>query len=132
MVAVLEIFLEFIKAERIGDWQLHLHAISEMLPFFAAAGHNHYAKSTRLYIHFMQSFNTDHPNVYRSFMAGLHVVRMTDMYWTGLSTDRIIEQVLMRSLKTSGGLTRGTGMSETQRLVWLLSMPIRAEINNAM
>ena len=38
----------------------------------------------------------------------------------------------MRSLKTSGGLTRGTGFGERQRLVWLLSMPACAEINSAM
>ena len=32
----------------------------------------------------------------------------------------------------SGGLTRGTGFGERQRLVWLLSMPACAEINSAM
>ena len=50
----------------------------------------------------------------------------------GLSTDLMIEQVLMRSVKMSGGLTRGKGLSETQRLVWLMSMPACAEVNNAM
>ena len=38
----------------------------------------------------------------------------------------------MRSMKTTGGLTRGRGMSETQRLVWLMSMPACADINNSM
>ena len=38
----------------------------------------------------------------------------------------------MRSVKTSGGLTRGRGMSETQRLVWVMSMPACAEVNDAM
>jgi len=42
---MVEILQKFIKAERIDDWQLHLHAFSEMLPFFAVAGHFHYAKS---------------------------------------------------------------------------------------
>ncbi|XP_014679118.1 PREDICTED: uncharacterized protein LOC106818966 [Priapulus caudatus] len=35
-------------------------------------------------------------------------------------------------MKTSGGLTRGRGMTEQQRLIWLLSMPACAEVNNAM
>ena len=47
-LSMVEILQKFIKAERIGDWQLHLHALSEMLPFFAVAGHFHYAKSSRL------------------------------------------------------------------------------------
>ena len=44
----------------------------------------------------------------------------------------MIEQVLMRSLKTNGGLTRGRGMTEQQRVIWLLSMPACAEVNRAM
>ena len=50
--------------------------------------------------------------------------------WT--STDLIIEQVLIRSLKTSGGLTRGRGMTEQQRTIWTLAMPKCAEINHTM
>ena len=38
----------------------------------------------------------------------------------------------MRSLKATGGLTRGRGMTETQRLVWLLSMKACSEVNLAM
>ena len=38
----------------------------------------------------------------------------------------------MRSLKTSGGLTRGRGMTENQHLLWLLSRPACAEVNQAM
>lgn len=38
----------------------------------------------------------------------------------------------MRSLKTQGGLTRGRGLDETQRLRWLLGMPPSAEMHHAM
>ena len=38
----------------------------------------------------------------------------------------------MRSMKTSGGLTRGRGMTEKQLLTWLLVMPACAEVNRAM
>lgn len=38
----------------------------------------------------------------------------------------------MRSLKVSGGLTRGRGMDDTKRALWLYSLPARAEINNAI
>ena len=58
------------------------------------------------------SLRDDHPAVYRDFVSGLHVVRRSDRLWAGLSTDLVIEQVLMRSLKASGGLTRGRGFTE--------------------
>ena len=65
-------------------------------------------------------------------MEGYHVVRRSDRFWAGLSTDLIIEQVLMRSIKTHGGLTRGKGMTEKRRLVWVLSMPVCSSINETM
>ena len=60
------------------------------------------------------------------------MVRRSDRYWAGLSLDLIIEQVLMRSLKTSGGLTRKRGMTDQQHLTWLLSKPACADVNCAM
>ena len=41
-------------------------------------------------------------------------------------------QVLMRSVKSSGGLTHCRGMAESQRAHWLLSMPACASISSAM
>ncbi|KAL8602370.1 hypothetical protein ACOMHN_022883 [Nucella lapillus] len=96
------------------------------------AGHDNYAKSARLYLQQMTALKDTHHKVYQDYQEGHHVFRRSERYWAGLSQDLVIEQVLMRSLKTSGGLTRGTGFGERQRLVWLLSMPACAEINSAM
>ena len=40
----------FVRAERTGDWSLHLVAISRMINLFASTGHINYAKSARLYL----------------------------------------------------------------------------------
>ena len=37
----------------------------------------------------------------------------------------------MRSIKTRGGLTRGRGMTEQQRAVWLQSTPACSQVNHA-
>ena len=129
MISVLK---QFIKAEREGNWDLHLHSMSRMLPFFAASGHNLYAKSAYIYLQNMENLSITHPSVHRLFQKGFHVIRRSDRYWAGLSTDLVIEQMLMRSLKTSGGLTRGRGMTEAQRTIWLLSMPACADVSQAM
>ena len=62
----------------------------------------------------------------------MHVIRRTNQYWAGLGSDLVIEQTLMRSLKSSGGLTRGSGMSEEQQTLWALSRPIASQYNDAM
>lgn len=120
---MINILQRFIKAERTGNWLLHLHVLSEMLPYLAASGHNLYAKSIYLYLQMMEKHQHQHPDTYSYFAAGLHVIRRSDRYWAGLSSDLVIEQVLMRSMKITGGLTRGRGMTEVQRASWLLSMP---------
>ena len=129
---MVEILRKFIKAERMGNWSLHLEAVSDMLPYLAASGHSLYAKSARIYLQTMLNLERDHPDVNRNFAQGFHVARRSSRLWAGLSSDLMIEQVLMRSMKTSGGLTRGRGMAEQQRLTWLLSMPACSETNRAM
>ena len=95
----------------------------------AASGHNLYTKSAMQQI---LNLKDQHPDVQQHFDEVLHVIRRSNRLWAGLSSDLIIEQVLMRSLKTSGGLTRGRGMTEHQHLLWLLSRPACAEVNQAM
>ena len=58
----------FIRAERIGDWNLHLIAVGKMLNLFAATGHNNYAKSARLYLQLMMQLPSDHPWLYQCFI----------------------------------------------------------------
>ena len=65
----------------------------------------------------MISLPVDHLNVYSMFVKGRHVIHKNDRYWTGMSTDIVIEQMLMRSIQSTRGLTRGRGMSEAQRSV---------------
>ena len=37
------IMMLFIRAEREGNWPLHLYATGQMMPYFFASGHVHYA-----------------------------------------------------------------------------------------
>ena len=70
----------FIKAETTCNWMLHLKALHEMLPYFAAAGHTLYTKSAYIYCQQMQDLPNKHPQVNRSFLNGLHVVRHIDRF----------------------------------------------------
>ena len=100
MVSILR---DFIWSERTGDWKLHLRSLTRMLPFLAASGHHFYTKSLYIYLTRLFELPETHPHIYEHvFQKGLHVVRRSDRMWAGLSTDLVIEQVLMRSLKTTG------------------------------
>ena len=109
---MVDIIGKFIRADRTGNLALHLQAIQDMLPYLAASGHNLYTQSARVYLQQMTDLKTEHPDVQQRFDYVFHAIRRSDRQWAGLSSDLIIEQVMMRSLKNSGGLTRGRGMTE--------------------
>ena len=131
-IKMLGILRKFVKAERTGNWMLHLQTVRDMLPYFAATGHNAYTKSGHIYLSRMANLKHSDSHVHTHFMKGYHSIRRSDRYWSGLSSDLVIEQVLMRSIKTVGGLTRGRGMSESQQALWILSRPACSEINSTM
>lgn len=41
---------EFLIEERTSNWFLHIQAVTKMMNLFAASGHLHYAKSSRIYV----------------------------------------------------------------------------------
>ena len=55
---MMSVLRKFLIAERTGNWLLHLESIQDMLPYFAAAGHNLYAKSAYIYLNQMQALRT--------------------------------------------------------------------------
>ena len=104
----------FLKGERMDIWALHIQTMYETMPYLAVYGHNLYTKCIQVYLQQMNKLHETHPYVCIHFGQGLHVVRISDRSWAGLSPDLVIEQLLMRSMKTSVGLTRGRCMTETQ------------------
>ena len=68
---MLDILRRFIKAERIGNWRLHLKATYEMLPYFAASGHNLYAKSAYIYYQMMTKLEDTNSTIHDLFMKGI-------------------------------------------------------------
>ena len=77
----------------------------------------------------MSELENYHHDMFTLFRNGHHVERRSNRLWAGLFSDLIIEQAIIRSLKVTGGLTRGRGMSERQRPVWLFSMMACIKIN---
>ncbi len=129
---MLKVARSLVIADRTGSWPMHVRAVSECIPIFAAAGHYNYLKSAYFYVQEMNQLHIKHPDVFRKFQNGYHVIRRSNQFWAGLSSDLVIEQTLMRSLKTCGGLTRGSGMSEEQIALWTMSTPISAQYNAGM
>ena len=124
----------FIRAERLGDWELHLYCIKEMLPYFHAAGHLAYAKSAQLYIQQMMELPQTMPATdYKQFTEnGYFTIRRFNRFWDGVFSDQTIEQFLMRMFQTAGGMTHGRGITESTLSKWVHAMPRCIPICNAL
>ena len=119
------IILTFLKAEQLGDFQLHLHSLRCLLPYLAAAGHNRYTKSVTLYLKKMYNLEETHPELYTTYLEHGHTVRRSNRLCGGLSLDLCIEQGMMRVIKSAGG----RGVDELQRAIFLLSAHITCAYN---
>jgi len=118
-----DILKRCLRAERTGNWLLHLSEVYEMLPYLAAGEHISYFRSAYLFLQLMNKLDKTHPAVQKSFMEGYHAVRRSNRHWAGISTDLAIEPTLMTSSGTTCGLTPGRGMAVSQRAEWVLSVP---------
>ena len=87
------LMLNFIRAERTGNWKFHLHCVQEMIPHFHAAGHLPYAKSARLYLQQMNSIQqVMPPEEYTLFSSkGYFTLRRVNKFWSGNFSDQTIE-----------------------------------------
>ena len=124
----------FVLAERSGDWKLHLYCVQRMLPFFHASGHLNYARSAHVYLQEMLKLDKEmNPEDMDKFVnKGFFTVRRSNKFWSGIWTDLTIEQVLMRDIKTTGGLTEGRGISASTIAKWVHSMPATSRIVGAV
>ena len=59
--------LLMLRAEREGEWALHLWVVNEMMPYFFAAGHIHYARYGLIYLRAMQKL---HGETLERFLKG--------------------------------------------------------------
>ena len=64
--------------------------------------------------------------------SGFFTIRSSEKSWSGIFADMTIEQVLMKSMKTSCGLTNGHGISDSVIAKWILSTTALTEVCNEM
>ena len=114
------IMMLFVRAEREGDWSLHLSSVTQMLPYFFAAGHINYARYSLFYLRSMCRLPKE---VLEPFMKGQHVMRHQPGIWNGMWSDMFIESTFMRYGHGPGGII-GITLKPNALNRWALSLHI--------
>ena len=68
-----------VRAEREGEFGLHLYVCKQMMPYFSAAGHFNYTRYGLCYINSMEKLSNE---TLKFFMKREHVTRYTRGYRT--------------------------------------------------
>ena len=103
----------YVRAEREGQFALHLDVCKRMLPYFFAASHWGYARDGVAYVQMMENL----PYVLNPLIKGEHIVRLQDGLWNAIWTDMAIESTYMRKEKGPLSLI-GVRTQESTVKVW--------------
>jgi hypothetical protein len=119
----------FVRAEREGNYILHMYCMTRMVPYFFAAGHWNYARYITWHlIEFMTQLDEE---ALAMFYMGHHVCRHRNGIWNSVFSDQFGEQTYIRHGKAKGGLV-GMTLSPDQLSRWVLSYHICNTVSLAM
>ena len=102
--------MAYIRAEREGEWRLHLATFRKMIPYYFAAVHVSYARYGLYYLCSMEKLPL---HVQNNLMKGEHVTRYIRGIWNGIWSDQFIESTFMRYGHSSGDVIGFTLKEET-------------------
>ena len=122
------IAMMFVKPERSGDWLLHLEMVREMLPYFFAANHVHYARYGLNYLRCMERLPKE---LLDAFMKGQHAMHHNAGIWNGIWSDMFIETTFMRYGHGPKGII-GIPLKPETLKTWALGLHICSKVDESM
>ena len=100
---MVDILLDFNRANREGNWQLHLDSFATMLPWLTVYGHTNYARWGPAYMAEMKRLSESAPEVHREFMIGNFVIKRSKHRFNQVPPDQATEW-MNRMCKISNGI----------------------------
>lgn len=120
---MVSILLLYTRAQRDGDWNLHLASFKMMLPYFHQYAHLNYMKWGSIYYAEMQMLP---PEILSEFQAGNFVVKIGSSVFNQVDADQS-QEWLNGTGKRSGGIV-GITKDVTSLSRWALSFNLRSDI----
>ena len=98
------ILRDLVRADREGDWDLHLNSVQAVLPLFAGCDRTNYLRWASVYLEDMRQLPKVAPVVYENFMARRFAVKRTNGKFSAVGANMCLEQTINRSQKKAGGI----------------------------
>ncbi|MES9879848.1 MAG: hypothetical protein ABW185_03105, partial [Sedimenticola sp.] len=128
-IEMVDILLDFIRANRDGNWSLHIDAFAAMLPWMTIYDHTNYARWGPIYLADMKGLAATAPEVYAEFMAGNFVVKRSNKRFNQVPVDQATEW-MNRMCKISNGII-GITRNDTARDRFCATWAERSNVSHA-
>ena len=107
---IVEILLNLLRASREGDWELHLSAIKEMIPWCFAHDNLNYARYLSAYVSEMSHLEEEQPEAFKYLKSGGFSVQIgEDNPFGKVPVDQACEETVNKDTETAGG-TKGLSL----------------------
>ena len=104
---IVDIMLNILRASREGNWDLHLSAIHDMIPWCFAYDKHNYARYLSTYYNDMTTLSQEHPDAFEHLRNGGFSVQIgPDNPFGRIPVDQTIEETINKDTQTPGG-TKG-------------------------
>lgn len=113
---MVEILLHCVRAERDGNWDLHVRVVATMRPYLLLFNHVNYVRESTFYLSDMARLPQE---VKTAFRQGHFSVKRKTGKFNSVAKDHALEQTLILSSKVHGGLI-GITSNESAMQKWCL------------
>lgn len=110
------ILRDILRADREGNWKLHMSAFQRALPLFFSFGKINYARWGSVYYEDCLKLEESHPNVFESFLRGGFVVQIGEKNFSSVGMDQGLEMCYNKPAKGQGGIIGMTRRKEAVAL----------------
>lgn len=105
---LIDLLLHLIRADRTGDFTLHLKVIGKLQAIFHIIDRTNYTRWCAIYLADMLLLKEEYPEDYVQLMIGRFTVKRSNVSCTYVATDQALEQTINRSSKSPGGVEGST------------------------
>ena len=85
------LFLQFLRSQREGKFDMHVESLREIITLMFALDHYHYARWMSFHVKDLLALNVTCPAVYDEFVKGSFVTQKSQHKFSALAHDQVYE-----------------------------------------
>ena len=100
VILMIRTLRDFLRADRSGDFFLHIDSVKKLLPLFLIMDRTHYTRWCTIYLNDILGLEKNYPEIYKEFVSGKFAIKFSDIPFSSSALDQRLEQTVNKSKKS--------------------------------